>query len=66
MRIERKAPIWCLSFVPNILPSKSSSGSAAQGAAASAAAGEGEMLAVGCWDKTLTLYRLDFLFVSFS
>ena len=53
-RVERKAPVWCLAFVPNILPGKVATGSS-QVAGTNA---EGEMLAVGCWDKTLTLYRL--------
>jgi len=52
-RIERRAPIWCLTFIPNTIPGKA--GGTSQG---SASAGEGEMLAVGCWDKTLTMYRL--------
>ena len=46
-RIDRKAPIWCLSFIPNTLPSKTGSVNT-----------EGDMLAVGCWDKTLTFYRI--------
>eukprot|EP00605_Chrysophyceae_sp_TOSAG23-4_P001709 GSChrysophyteH1.ASY1.ANO1.1878.1 assembled CDS len=46
-RIDRKAPVWCLSFIPNTLPSKTGSSNP-----------EGEMLAVGCWDKTLTFYRI--------
>ena len=54
-RIERKAPVWCLAFVPSTLPGKASSSSAQGGAGIGA---EGDMLAVGCWDKTLTLYRI--------
>ena len=46
-RIDRKAPVWCLSLIPNNLPTKAGTVSA-----------EGEMLAVGCWDKTLTFYRI--------
>lgn len=50
-RIERKAPIWCLTFVPNTTPGKVASG-------ATVASLETEVLAVGCWDKTLSLYQL--------
>ena len=51
-RIERKAPVWCLAFIPNTnTPSKSGSSTAP-------VAPEGEMLAAGCWDKTLTFYRI--------
>ena len=48
-RIERKAPVWCLSFIPGAVASKTSAG---------AAGAENEMLAVGCWDKTLTFYKI--------
>lgn len=48
-RIERKAPVWCLAFVPNTLTKTPSTPGSS----------EGDLLAVGCWDKTLTLYKFD-------
>ena len=52
--IERRAPIWCLTFIPNnSQPSKGSQIQPSQNGASL----EGDILVVGCWDKTLTLYR---------
>jgi len=50
-RIDRKAPVWCLTFIPNTVPTKTATGTAV-------VPSEGEMLAVGCWDRTLTFYRI--------
>ena len=46
--IERKSPIWCLAFLPN-LDSKATSSSNSN---------EGDLLVVGCWDKTLSSYKI--------
>lgn len=78
-RIERKAPIWCLQFIPDTSGYGASGGTlkptsllslqqqgqgtpgqggATPGAAAvSSAAETSDLLAVGCWDKTYSLYR---------
>lgn len=76
-RIERKAPIWCLQFIPDsgygtgggplkatsLLSLQQQQGQGqntpnpGQGAAPSAGAESSDLLAVGCWDKTYSLYR---------
>jgi hypothetical protein len=59
LRFERKAPIWCLSFVPeqsgsarpaNTTPSQSTGPT-------NALLDHADNLVVGCWDKTYALYR---------
>ena len=52
-RIERRGPIWCMAFIPNSVGSSSSSSKAP----AANGQTESEVLVVGCWDKTLSLYR---------
>ena len=50
MRIEKKAPVWCLSYIPNYLTSKvQSNGQVIQN--------NDDLLIVGCWDKTLSFYK---------
>lgn len=56
-RVERKAPVWCLAFVPSTAPASKVVG-ANSPAATAGQSGDLEMLAVGCWDKTLSLYKL--------
>ena len=80
-RIERKAPVWCLQFIPDtgygagggplkptsllsIQQQQQQQGqggtpSAGQTNGATSAAGTetSDLLAVGCWDKTYSLYR---------
>lgn len=68
LRIERDAPIWTLAWRPNsafgIAPSGSGGlrGSASTASHASNAVTEPaattELLAVGCWDQTLSFYKL--------
>ena len=60
-RLERRAPVWCLLFVPGTGASVTSIG-AAKGASgtpsdAPSVVIDGDVLAVGCWDKTLSMYR---------
>jgi len=56
--IERRAPVWCLEFVPSM---GNASGSQKPGAGNSSPSGGGDndLLVVGCWDKTLSLYRIN-------
>jgi intraflagellar transport protein 122 len=57
-RIDRRAPVWCLAFIPNFAPPISKG---AQGAAGSQSAPpqgvENDVLIIGCWDKTLSFYK---------
>ena len=56
--IERRAPIWCLQFVPGSPPAPTAQGKAAGGGSPSGGASQdSDLLVVGCWDKTLSLYR---------
>ncbi len=60
LRIERKAPVWCLAFLPHIAPpagSTPSTGGKGNGSPIASAASESDLLVVGCWDKTLSTYR---------
>lgn len=76
-KIERKAPVWCLQFIPDTsgygagggnlkatsllsIQQQQQGGQAAGGASNAAASGteNSDLLAVGCWDKTYSLYRL--------
>ena len=58
MTIERKAPIWCLTFIPETAPVKTGH-SMVGGPAGGAGSNEvHDSLAVGCWDKTYSLYRI--------
>jgi hypothetical protein len=69
LRFERKAPIWSLAFIPEQQMPVRSSTTTGAGAAAATGSGSGsaatnalldhaDNLAVGCWDKTYSLYRL--------
>lgn len=53
-RIERRAPVFCMVFVPGV------GGAVSKGGASPTSGGfiDGDVLAVGCWDKTLSMYRL--------
>ncbi len=55
LHFERRAPIWCLAFIPDFAPPPAKPTPAAGGAAA--AESFSDLLAVGCWDKTYSLYR---------
>ena len=44
-RIDKGSAVWCLAFLPDLPTSKGQS------------SGDGEILAVGCWDKTLSMYK---------
>lgn len=57
-RIERRAPIWCMVFIPGTGGTLPQHSSAAKGGAIAANAIDGDVLAIGCWDKTLSMYRL--------
>jgi hypothetical protein len=55
-RIERRAPVFCMVFIPGV---GGSGGSKAlpSGSPSNAGAMDGDVLAVGCWDKSLSMYR---------
>lgn len=55
LRFERKAPIWCLAFMPDFAPPPPKPAAGGPGVAATAE--NSDILAVGCWDKTYSLYR---------
>jgi len=49
-RIERRAPVWCLAFLPNpVISSK---------LVPPVGVPESETLVVGCWDKTVSFYKM--------
>lgn len=52
-RIERRAPVWALAFIPTTVQA----GKGSQIQPGQTASGEGDTLVVGCWDKTLSFYR---------
>jgi hypothetical protein len=54
-RIERRAPVWCLAFLPSV-PVHSSN--KPPGSPTAAENQETDLLIVGCWDKTVSTYRL--------
>lgn len=51
-RIERNAPVWCLTFAMGIV--SNTGGKAGPGASTI----DTEVLMVGCWDKTVSSYRI--------
>jgi WD40 repeat protein len=55
-RVDRRAPVWCLAFVPNFAPviTKSSGANANQ---APPQGVENDILIVGCWDKIMAFYK---------
>ena len=55
-RLERRAPVWCMIFIPGTGSVQSASKAAAAGGATQAVV-DGDILAVGCWEKTLSMYR---------
>jgi hypothetical protein len=70
MRFERRAPVWALVFIPDTSPPPppSAAGKNGQGTAIGAApgatqggtpaAGENkDLLVVGCWDRTYSVYK---------
>lgn len=59
-KFERRAPIWCMVFIPDFYPVKQSN---ANSAGNTGMPENSELLAIGCWDKTYSLYRFD-LFLS--
>lgn len=54
LRFERRAPIWCLAFMPDFAPPPTPKNAGAGGPAPQESS---DILAVGCWDKTYSLYR---------
>ena len=72
LRIDRRAPVWSLVFIPDASPPAPAGAAAAGsktgqgttiGAAAGATQGGGvggdnkDLLVVGCWDRTYSLYK---------
>lgn len=58
--IERRAPIWCLQFIPgtgvgNVTQKSNSNGNSSP--TGSSGNQDSDLLVVGCWGKTLSLYR---------
>jgi len=56
MRVERKAPIWCLSFIPNY--GTTGKGAQTKGTSQGLNTPEQDTLIVGCWDKSLLIYKI--------
>ena len=56
LRFERKAPIWCLSLVPEQSGPRQSTNAQASGPS-NALLDHADNLVVGAWDKTYSLYR---------
>lgn len=56
MRVERKAPIWCLSFIPNY--GTGGKGAQVKGTSQGLNAIEQDTLIAGCWDKSLLIYKI--------
>lgn len=54
-RLERRAPVWCMIFIPGTGSVQSTSKGAPAGGAQAVV--DGDILAIGGWDKTLSLYR---------
>ena len=72
LRFDRRAPVWSLVFIPDTTPPPSTGTKAGQGTAIGAAAGATQggaagatadsanlkdLLVVGCWDRTYSLYK---------
>jgi WD40 repeat protein len=61
--IERRAPIWSLQFIPgtagasNPGPKTNATGGGSSSPTGNAGSQDSDLLVVGCWDKTLSLYR---------
>jgi hypothetical protein len=55
LRFERKAPIWTLAFVPE--PQAQGRTASASGSTTNSLLDHADNLAIGCWDKTFSLYR---------
>ena len=55
-RIERRAPVFCMVFIPGV-GGAGGSKAAAIGSPSNAGSVDGDVLAVGCWDKSLSMYR---------
>ena len=52
--IERHDPIFCLAWAPPSATGRSAGGAGGEGGGA-----DGELLAVGCWDQTLSFYTAE-------
>ncbi len=60
LKIERKSPIWSLTFIPEPQsPQRTNSSSSAgnNATAGNSLLEHADNLAVGCWDKTYVLYK---------
>jgi intraflagellar transport protein 122 len=57
VRFERKAPIWCLAFIPDFAPPVAKPANGVVAGAPIPGTDITDILAVGCWDKTYSLYR---------
>jgi WD40 repeat protein len=60
--IERRAPIWSLQFIPGTSGSsgggqKTTNSTGNASPSGNAGSQDSDLLVVGCWDKTLSLYR---------
>lgn len=61
IRFERRYPIWCLVFIPDTSPPTGKTAITSKGAGtnplAHPSAENKDLLVVGCWDKTYSLYK---------
>jgi hypothetical protein len=68
-KFEKKAPVWCLTFIPDFYPAKLNNiAGSGQGSNSNLNANptgspqqpeaSNDLLAVGCWDKSYSLYRV--------
>jgi hypothetical protein len=57
LRVERRAPIWTLTFIPDLSPPTKPAAAGGVAAAGPTAVENKDLLVVGCWDKTFSLYK---------
>ena len=61
IRFERRYPIWCLVFIPDTSPPTGKTAITSKGGGtnplAHPSAENKDLLVVGCWDKTYSLYK---------
>ena len=63
LKFDKKGPVWCLSFIPDTTPQKTTVPNMQQQTSqlpgnTSSSGDSNDFLAVGCWDKTYSLYKI--------
>lgn len=59
VKFERRAPIWCMTFLPDVsIPKATNVGG--KGTTTIPPPENTDLLAIGCWDKTYSLYRYQY------